>query len=292
MSKYMNYKVLALDILRGKWLISAPEAERLLPVANSFLDKAPLGLDVKVDEILIQFFSLDNERIVAGDDNEPVSEPAIVIIPIHGTLTKYGSCFTTSTLEIADLLDEYRVDENIIGFILDIDSPGGSVNAIMPLIEAIRRVQNDGKPIISHCDFAASAAYWIASHTDSVVMDNPLSEVGSIGVCCQIIDDREDKSTGERRLTIYAPESPDKNKAYRDALDGNFDQIHKELSEIAVAFQEAIKASRPNIKNKEPGVLTGATFTTTRAIELGMADSQGDIASCAQNILMRSHNFE
>lgn len=288
---FINNRMLAGDILRGKWLLDSRSAPKMLEAARAFL-RRELVNGTNTEPIRLSFQALDGtEQTVSSGEDANLTQPFVLIVPLQGTLTQYDNCFGTATMEVVDILEQYRMDENVIGFILDINSPGGAVNAVMPLVNEIKKIQADGKPIIAHCDFAASAAYWIASQTDAIIMDNILSEVGSIGVCATVIDDREDKATGEKRLTIYAPQSVDKNKAYRDALDGKFETMEKELSETAVVFQESVKAGRQKLKAEAEGVLSGAVFTTAKAIELNMADSTGDLASCVEIVAIRASRF-
>lgn len=288
MNRFTNNKALALDIIRGKWLLDESAATKMLEAARSFLSRKQA--DGKSSEPLqLSFTASDGTTItVNSGEDAALIQPSVLIVPLHGTLTKYDNCFGTSTMEVVDILEQYREDENIIGFILDIDSPGGAVNAVMPVIEEIHRIQTTGKPIISHCDLCASAAYWIASQTDAIMMDNILSEVGSIGVCATLIDDRENKATGERHLTIYAPESKDKNRSFRDALDGKMEALEAELSKTAILFQNAVKAGRPKLKTDAEGVLSGATFDAAAAIDLNMADGMGDLMSCVEIVNIRS----
>lgn len=289
---FVNNRVLASEILRGKWLIDDRSATKMLDAAQSFLRRETINGD-HTEPIRLAFVAMDGqEKMVSNDEDANLTQPCVLVVPVQGTLTQYDNCFGTATMEIISILEAYRSDENVIGFILDINSPGGAVNAVMPLVNEIKKIQADGKPIIAHCDFAASAAYWIASQTDAIIMDNILSEVGSIGVCATLIDDRENKATGERHLTIYAPQSTDKNKAYRDALDGDFAAMEKELSDVAVVFQNSVKAGRPKLKADAEGVLSGAVFATAKAIELNMADSMGDLASCVEIVCVRASKIE
>ena len=288
MPRFKNNKALATDIIRGKWLLADNAAAKMLDAASRFLRREQVEGD-NTDPLLLSFVSASGDEFTTeSGESAELSQEYVLIVPVQGTLTKYDNCFGTATMEIVDILEQYRQEENIIGFILDIDSPGGAVNAVMPLVEEIRKIQADGKPIIAHCDLVASAAYWIASQTDLIIMDNIMSEAGSIGVCATLIDDRENKATGERHLTIYAPESSDKNRSYRDALDGNMEALEKELSKTAKVFQESVKAGRPRLDTEAAGVLTGGMFTTDEAIKLNMADSQGDLESCVELVVMKS----
>ena len=175
-----------------------------------------------------------------------------------------------------------------MGFVLDIDSPGGAGNAIAPMLQAIREIRNLGKPIIAHCDFCASAALWIASQCDAVMMDNSLSEIGSLGAYASILDNRENLQTGEKIITVYADESDDKNKAVRDALEGKYDTLKKDLSELVADFRTAVTSGRPNLKTDEEGVMTGAMFRADKAVAIGLADGMMTLQECIENVFIRA----
>ena len=189
---------------------------------------------------------------------------------------------------MANALIEYASKDDIVGVVLDIDSPGGSSNAIMPLINAINQVKAMGKPIIVHTDFCASAAIWVASQCDAIFMDNSLSEVGSIGAYATIFDNRQNLQTGEKVITIYADESSDKNKGVREALEGKYETVKAELSELVSDFQAAVKAGRPDLKADAEGVMTGAMFRTAKAIKLGLADGMASLQECIENVYIRA----
>jgi signal peptide peptidase SppA len=66
--------------------------------------------------------------------------------------------------------------------VLDIDSPGGTVAGVTELAAEIRAARGGSKPIVAAANtLAASAAYWLASQADEVVV-SPSGSVGSIGV--------------------------------------------------------------------------------------------------------------
>lgn len=282
LKNYQNYRALAVEIMRGKWLLHQPDA--VLPAARDFLaGKAVIG---KIDEgkpaLLMagpdcQVFEAEN----AGNEIPPEAS-RVLIIPVHGVLTKYDNCFGCSTQEVADILARYREDDTVGGFILDIDSPGGSANAVMLLIGEIRRTRESGKPVIAHVDQCCSAAYWIASQCDAIYADNSLSELGSIGAYVELIDDRVNALTGEKHISIYAPQSTEKNKAYREALEGKPEAMEAELSELVSTFQDDVKAARPDLKADADGVLSGAVFRAEKAVELGLANGMADLYDCIE----------
>lgn len=279
-----------MDILRGQWLIR--ESPGLRQAARDFLDRRAVNFgdgDEEGPKAVLCTIKGEQFETDANPENLPKEESFVLIVPMHGTLTKYDNCIGCATMEVADILNEYKDREDICGFILDIDSPGGACNAILPVVERIKEIQELGKPIISHVDLCCSAAYWIASQTDAIFTDNLLSAVGSIGAFYSFVDDRENKQTGARVIDIYAPESVDKNRSYREALEGKPELAEKELSETVQHFIEAVKTGRPDIKADAPGVMSGAVFETSKAIDLGMVNAQMDIDSCIQNVFLRAN---
>lgn len=71
-------------------------------------------------------------------------------------------------------------DTRVRGILLSIDSPGGLVDGCARCADAIRAARAR-KPVWAHASYAASAAYWLASQAEMVVLD-PDGTAGSIGV--------------------------------------------------------------------------------------------------------------
>lgn len=281
-----NYTQLTLDILRGRWLLR--DAETLLPYAVGFLERrAPVSPCVSAEAqpwLSAPVSARDSGG--AGDGGDGSGK--VAVIPVHGTLIKYDWCGAPGTATIGAAIREYAGRDDVAGVVLDFDSGGGACNAIPPLVQAIAAVKAKGKPIVAHADECCSAAYWAASQCDAVFMDNSLSEVGSIGAYCQVLDNRANPTTGERVIAVYAKESPDKNLGYRAAIDGDPEPLRRELSELVAQFHEAVKAGRPGLKAKEPGVLSGAVFRPDRAVELGLADGVMTLEECVENVAIRA----
>lgn len=274
---------LALDLRRGLWLIDAPEA--LLPVANAFLSRAGSAREHPAYAADAYRLSDDGAPVAVEDDEH--REKWVAVVPLHGPLTKYDTCESHGTATVAAEMLRLLEDKSVAGFVLDVDSGGGCSNAVPPLVEAIRKVQNAGKPIIAHCDACFSAAYWIASQCDALYLDNPLSSCGSIGAYAQLLDDSTDEA-GRKIITVYAPESKDKNAAYREALEGKPQKLESELSALVQEFHHAVKSARPKLKASADGVLTGAKFSPNDAQANGLSDGQMTLEECIGVAFIRS----
>ena len=282
----VNVTQLALDLRRGSWLIK--DAGILMPVVNAFFNRQPVATD-PLPQLSFPAFRLSSDDggyvESAGEDSK---EKRVIIVPIHGAMTKYDTCENYGTSAIAGRISKHLQDPDVVGFVLDIDSPGGAANSVAPMVEAIAKIRASGKPVIAHCDSCFSAAYWVASQCDAVFADNALSGFGSIGAYVEFLDDREDKQTGFKVVTVYAPESKDKNLAYREALDGKPEKMQQQLSRLVKAFHAAVKAGRPDLKADADGVLSGATFETEDAVAVGLADGMATLEECVQNVFIRA----
>lgn len=264
---------LARDIVQGKWLVSNPE--QLLPIARAFLSKTPVEMEVKSAVV----------STVADPGAGAGKAKSVAIVPLHGTMTKYDTCESYGTTFIANKLREMADDENVIGIVLDIDSPGGSCSAIPPMLEAISYAKAHRKPVYVHADCCASAAYWVASQCDAIYMDNDLSEVGSIGAMAVFIDSTAaNPTTGEKTIVIYAEESPEKNFAYREALSGRYEAAKAELKPLVDQFRDAVVAGRPTIHKDQDGVLSGKMFLTADALRLNMADAKKTLSETIEAV--------
>ena len=120
-------------------------------------------------------------------------------------MLKYGTYCSYGTMEYADLIREAADSSNISSVLCDIDSGGGAVDAIAPLVDAILYARSKGKAVVAHCDLCASAAYYAASYCNEIIASNTISaEFGSIGVMMSFPDyAKYYESAGIKMHTIY-----------------------------------------------------------------------------------------
>jgi protease-4 len=203
---------------------------------------------------------------------------SLALIPVIGAVSKYYDCGVAGTSDMARWIKEANDAPNISGIILQIDSPGGMVDGTQTLVDAIL---NSHKPVTAFVDdgMAASAAMWIASAADEIVLSQKTDMVGSIGVLTTLADySGYFEQKGIKLHEIYATQSSDKNKDYRDALKGDYKAVKDELSFIAAEFIAAIKQNRSAQLNLEAGdPFTGKMYFADQAIEIGLADRIGSI---------------
>jgi ClpP class serine protease len=133
--------------------------------------------------------------------------------------------------DIAAALDRAKNDLQVKSVVLDINSPGGSIDGVDQTWQAIRSV---GKPITTRAGgLLASAAYWLACGTDKIYAADPTSEIGSIGVLVATYDwSKWEEKIGIKEIVITSTRAPDKapdpaTKQGRDTIRSRLDALER-----------------------------------------------------------------
>lgn len=211
---------------------------------------------------------------------------SIAIINISGPLVKndyvyddyYSSRRILGMNSIGSIIMEADAAENVSGIVLVVDSPGGTVDGTETLGN---RIRNTKTPLVVLADnLAASAAYWISSQANRIVLNGQTSMVGSIGTMIQLMNaDGLYAKWGIKLHRITATKSEDKNREYIEALDGKYELIRSNLLDpVNEVFLKAVRDGRKGAINlKTENVLTGKVYIGQEAINVGLADELGDM---------------
>lgn len=265
------------EILRGAWAIEPRIALSYAPFIIYLLSGKDDSSNVKLEELSVSAVA-DNDETFGTFDDAP--RGSVAIVPLKGVMRKYDGLCSYGTQTISSIIRQAADHQNIDASVLDIDSGGGSVDSIPCVLESIQYSQSKGKPVVSHCDMAASAAYWAASATDYIFGSNTISsEFGSIGVMIQFMDYKAElEKDGAKLHTVYAPESTHKNLPFENALKGDYQAMQEDvLSPLAKIFQKAVKTNRKNLDTSVEGILNGKMFFAEQAVKNGLADKIGNL---------------
>lgn len=204
---------------------------------------------------------LQNTRTVAVRDG-------VAVVPITGPIMRYANLFTeisgATSLEI--LARDFNAainDSTIKAIVLEIDSPGGQAAGISEFAQMVRAAN---KPVVAYVgDIAASAAYWIASAADEIVVSKT-GMVGSIGAVVAI-DTRRTPGV----LEIVSNQSP--RKRVDIATDEGRAQIQARIDALAQVFIDDVANYRGiSAKDVMSNFGQGDTRMGAEAVALGMAD--------------------
>ncbi len=181
-----------------------------------------------------------------------------------------------SSEKTVDEIKKFRNDKSVKAIILRINTPGGGVAASQEIYEEVKRTRDSGKIIVvSMGSIAASGGYYI-SMGSSLIVANPGTLTGSIGVIAEFIGikDLADK-LGISQTVIKSGELKDagnplremneKDKAYfQDVVDNSFGQ-----------FLDVVSKERKMPREKLMQYANGRVYTGLQAQQYGLIDSLG-----------------
>lgn len=200
----------------------------------------------------------------------------VAVVPLYGTIMPrarlMGDISAGRSIEDFrdDLLDA-DADPDVSDIILDIASPGGSVEQVPEVAEVIR---NLSKPTVAVANTdAASAAYWLATQADELVV-TPSGEVGSIGVWTahQNIADAQAKA-GIQTTLISAGKYKVEGHPFGPLDDEARAEMQAKVDHYYAMFVADVARGRgTDIDAVRNGFGEGRMVTAPDAVRMGMAD--------------------
>jgi len=206
--------------------------------------------------------------------------PVVRLSGIIGVVTPLRPGLMLSS--IARSLERAFAIRNARAVALIINSPGGSPTQSHLIFRRIRQLAEEKKlPVIAFVeDVGASGGYMLACAADEIVCDQ-FSIVGSIGVVGgsfgfpklmeKLGVERRLYTAGERKVMLdpFLPEKPEDLKRIK--------AIQKDIHEHFIALVKQRRGAK--LRGSEKTQFSGEFWTAPAAIELGLADSLGDLRS-------------
>ena len=214
--------------------------------------------------------------------------PVVPVVRLSGVIASGGgplSGRSLSAASVAPLLKRAFDMRGAKAVALAINSPGGSPVQSSLIAQRIRlHATEKNLPVIAFVeDVAASGGYWLACAADEIVVD-PNSIVGSIGVVSAGFGfqdliarygvERRVHTSGERKAMLdpFRPENPD-----------DVERLKRLQAEIHDGFKDWVRQRRGRLlKADEATLFTGEFWTGKRGLELGLADSLGELRATLQ----------
>ena len=210
--------------------------------------------------------------------SDPVpTQPGIAIIPIHGTLVRRALGLDamsglTSYARIAADLDAALANPDVVGILLEIDSPGGEAGGVFELADRIRAASAI-KPIWAYAgDSAFSAAYALASAAQRVTLAQT-GGVGSIGVIALHVDQSvRNAQDGLSVTALYAGAHKNDATPHAPLTPQATDALQTEIDRLYALFVDHVSAMR-GLDANAVRATEAALFFGEDAVTAGLADA-------------------
>lgn len=265
-----------LDVLTSPWAIAPGKMKEIRSIYQTHM---------RGDKI-----DLKSLGLAVSPPTEYEVRDGVAIIPVDGVLTKGRSFFSrlfgrSSMREIGDTFEAALDDWKVKAIVLSIDSPGGTVDGTQELVMRIEAGRGK-KPIVAWGDgIVASAAYWIASAADKILISGDTVEVGSIGVVATHIDfSEQDRKFGEQWTEITAGKYKRIASAHAPLSAEGKAYIQEQVDHIYSIFVESVAALRGRTVDQVLDGADGKIFIGRQAMDVGLVDGVATLAEVITQI--------
>lgn len=256
---------------------------------ENFLNNLRFAMrDDAVERLATVFFDWKEFRKNSGDINaKQVVErrkDGIAVIHIDGALAFRNDVETyfmdqDTYQSIGDAFDDCVKDDEVLGIVLEIDSPGGVTSGVSDLAQKIFNSRGTKRyGVVAHsAGDMCSAAYWIASACEKVYASNT-AVVGSIGTLC-VFRKSKDESVSIIRSNLSPNKAPSP-----DSTEGR-SQIEKELDAISSVFISTVAKNRGvSYETVMNDYGKGGCFVGSDAVKAGLCDAVMSLEETFENM--------
>jgi protease-4 len=237
-----------------------------------------------------------NEEVLEGK-----GRPKILILDISGVISvkppsKFGLKEKESTVAlIKESLDKAKEDNRIIGLILRINSPGGTVTASDIIYHELVRFKEETKvPVYAFImDIGASGGYYVATAADKIY-GHPTSVTGSIGVIAMKFNIGPlMEKIGVEDDSIKSGDKKDLMSPFRAHTPGENAIIQAIIDRLHHRFVEVIYKERGEqlTKDEISALADGRIYLAQQAFENRLIDQVGYLED-AINEIKAQQNIE
>ena len=212
------------------------------------------------------------------------AERHTAMVSIEGEISSNA---IANALDVGSALQAAFENDNSVGVILRINSPGGSPVQSGIINDEIRRLRAlyPNKPLhVVVEDICASGGYYIAVAGDQILVDKA-SIVGSIGVVMDSFGftGLMDKLGISRRMITAGS-----NKGMLDPFSKEdpkqVEMVQTMLNEIHQQFIAVVKEGRGDRLKDSPDLFSGRVWNGEQAVKMGLADGFGTVDTVARDV--------
>lgn len=211
-----------------------------------------------------------------GDKPYSLSDGGVAVIPVMGTLVQRASSLDamsgiTSYSRVSGLLNTALNDNDVRGIVLELDSPGGEVNGLYDLADAIYAARSV-KPLWAVANESAySACYAIGSAADKLYMPRTAG-VGSIGVIAMHVDQsKRDATQGYSYTAIFAGDKKNDFNSHAPLSDSALADLQAQIDRLYGMFVDTVARNRAISSSVVTATQAGVIYPQ-QAVDEGFAD--------------------
>ncbi len=190
--------------------------------------------------------------------------------------------------DMARAIRQATADKDIKAILLRVDSPGGSVTASDQILDAVKKAQAAGKPVVvSMGSVAASGGYYISLSADKIVAE-PGTITGSIGVLTGKVSFGNTLGlVGVKGEMVSVGKNALMNSDLEPYTDDQWKALNAQADAIYADFTKKVSEGRKMPLAKVQDVARGRVWSGADAAQRGLVDKLGgfwDAAALAKRL--------
>lgn len=196
------------------------------------------------------------------------SRPKIGVVEISGIIL--------DSRDVVRQLTQFSKDSSILGIIIRIDSPGGSVAPSQEIYNEVLKIKKSDKKIVASLgSLAASGGYYIASAANRIFA-NPGTLTGSIGVIMAFsnVEGLMDK-IGLEPVVVKSGKFKDTGSPVRPMSKEEREFLQSVLDDVHEQFIEAVSQARQMDIEAIKTLADGRIYTGRQALNHNLVDELG-----------------
>lgn len=254
------------DTLSRFWAITwtPAEIEAWMALAQGELARLTTGPGNDDDELDPDYEIMGNVAVV--------TIRGVLMAGAHPALVRRG--MASDPGHIAASLEAAMADPDCRAVLLDVSSPGGTIDGIQECADALAAASAGGLPMAAHAsNTCASAALWLASQAGTLTAHRT-AQVGGIGVFKVVYDRSEQAKADGVKVHVLAsgpykgtgvpgaPVTAEQLQPQQDLVDG-----------LAAEFVQALARGRKLAPDAAGKLATGRAWLAAEAQALGLVDA-------------------
>ncbi|MGQ9707343.1 MAG: signal peptide peptidase SppA [bacterium] len=204
------------------------------------------------------------------DDLSAPAGRALGYVTIEGTIT--------DSRELVRQLRTLTKNPQVKGILIRVESPGGGVTPAHEIYSEIKRTKEQGKPVVvSMGAVAASGGYYVSAPAN-VIVANPGTLTGSIGVIMElpVIRGLLEK-IGMKVEVIKSREAKDIGSPFREMTEKDRQLLQGVVDDVYNQFLEVVSTARAIPVDRLKLIADGRILTGKQALEFGLVDTLGTL---------------
>ena len=227
-----------------------------------------------------ELFAQTDSALVTINSVDEAPENSILEVSFSGVMRNDDGLCSVGVESFNKTLYAAYSNPNIKGILVNLNSGGGESSSGYSMQQAIA---DANKPLVVRTNLLGSAALNAAIAAKEIIAASEGAMIGSIGSYFSINMQMLSYIKNNYK-DIYSKVSPDKNKSFRQALEGDFSLMEKEATQSAINFQKAVIKNRSLKESTKDSTLAGGMFYAQDAKNRGLVDAVGSRAFALKRI--------